>query len=78
MSAAVTPWFDGDAKPEYVGVYERRFSWICGIKYALWNGHYWCSFTTVLDDAMTKSHLESQFQHGPWRGLASDPKASNT
>jgi hypothetical protein len=74
MSTAVTPWFGGEVKPEYVGVYERQI--YNSVKYALWNGRYWCSYTATADDAMRHSHVSSDYQYAKWRGLASNPKAS--
>ncbi|MFZ3286586.1 MAG: hypothetical protein WA191_07020 [Telluria sp.] len=75
MSAALTDWFDGSVKPEYVGLYQRDY----GDEYEaasatllpdFWDGSKWI----VLD--YDGNHIGNAAVELPWRGLASDPKAS--
>ena len=62
----LTPWFPGDAKPMWVGVYERQYG--KETFYCLWDGEYWHTW------AMTPKHAEkvlgfSAMQNLPWRGV---------
>lgn len=80
MDKKLTPWFQGDVKPARVGVYTRDDSDTdCdnGLPaYSHWNGSRWGHLCGSKDIAQRNVDYVSAYQSLPWRGLASDPKAS--
>lgn len=74
---AVTEWFDGDEKPVHGGPYERKVSGTAldiyhppTPIYSYWNDIWWSIGDKTPDLAMLASHLPSEYQNLPWRGVA--------
>lgn len=71
MAEKLTPWFPGDVKPVYEGVYPRDFGCL-GPGFSKFDGHQWLLGCNNPDDAAVAT-LPSHCQSLPWRGLAQDP-----
>ena len=68
-----TRWYDGEQKPVYVGVYERKFGKASSYFpnttfFTRWNGENWSKNRVTVDDADTQRRW-AHLQHLPWRGL---------
>lgn len=68
-----TRWYDGEQKPVYVGVYERKFGKTSSYFpnttfFTRWNGENWSKNRVTVDDADTQRRW-AHLQHLPWRGL---------
>lgn len=68
--AKVTPWLEGDLKPQREGVYERRSR---PGAYSCWNGKSWNEDAPTPFEAALETRL-SHYQGTQWRGLA-EPSA---
>jgi len=68
-----TGWYDGEQKPAYIGVYQRKFGKASSYFpnttfFSRWDGKDWAQPGVTVDSAdaqMRWAHL----QHLPWRGL---------
>ena len=68
-----TRWYDGEQKPVYVGVYERKFGKASSYFsyttfFTRWNGENWSGNAVTVAGADDRRHL-GELQHLPWRGL---------
>jgi len=69
-----TKWYDGEQKPVYVGVYERKFGKASGYYpnttfFTRWNGENWSKNRVTVDSANAQRHW-AHLQHLPWRGVS--------
>lgn len=76
MNFKVTPWFDGNVRPVYPGVYQRNYGY-GGLKdpdigYCLYDGKLWMVWGNTAERA-SKYSRNCYMQSLPWRGLANDP-----
>lgn len=71
LKQKLTPWFPADVKPVRVGLYQREYD-INSFTLIpdLWDGTNWILL------GINGNHLGEAIAARPWRGLASDPKAS--
>jgi hypothetical protein len=67
----VTPWFPADVKPTRKGLYQRQYGYYEDYP-DLWTGKRW-----MLCGSDGMPFAVAKFPR-PWRGLASDPKASKS
>ena len=68
-----TGWYDGEQKPVYVGVYERKFGKASSYFphttfFSRWDGKNWMGNAVRVDGAETQIRV-ALLQHLPWRGL---------
>jgi hypothetical protein len=71
MDEKVTDWISKTERPAIIGYYERDYDDDEATKIAdFWSGQGW----VVVDSE--GNHIGQSFLALPWRGLASDPKAS--
>lgn len=68
-----TKWYDGDQKPAYVGVYERKFGKASGYFpnmtfFTRWNGENWSQNAVTVKGADAKRRW-AHLQNLPWRGV---------
>ena len=68
-----TRWYDGEQKPVYVGVYERKFGKASSYFphttfFSRWDGKYWAQSGVTVEGADARRNF-SHLQHLPWRGF---------
>lgn len=68
-----TGWYDGEQKPAYIGVYQRKFGKASSYFpnttfFSLWDGKDWIGNAVTVDGADTQIRV-SLLQHLPWRGV---------
>lgn len=68
-----TRWYNGEQKPAYIGVYERKYgkassSFPNMTFFTRWDGENWRNNAVTVDQADARRFL-SYLQHLPWRGL---------
>lgn len=68
-----TDWFDGETKPEHIGVYERDYGagpWVqpADIGCSYWDGERWYWRADTPEIAALQPHVTFR-QELPWRGL---------
>jgi hypothetical protein len=72
--AVLTPWFPGSMTPVREGVYQREVHFGI-VRYSLWDGHQWCSYSGKPADAAAMSDRSMvRAVEARWRGLAEQPK----
>lgn len=79
MSTKRTPWFPGDVRPAYPGVYVRELGIHLRDDFAKWDGRRWMSSRPTPDSADGEDVCVSGYQltdEVRWRGLVSKPKSA--
>ena len=63
-----TGWYDGEQKPAYIGVYQRKSLSGWGDEFVRWDGTYWHRGSYTIEEANNAVGISAS-QDLPWRGL---------